>query len=115
MTKEMDRQEPVATSTAFERIGGMVLLIVLAAMSGSAGVVALMTGSLTEGGSRGAPRLTWEWHGIAAHAGGMFLLLVSATLLELALSGLRLRRTLLVLLVIDAAVFIVALAARIAG
>lgn len=105
--------QPERPSSAFERIGGKAILLILAAMSGSTGVIALQTGELAEGGSRSAPLQVNVLHGVAAYTGGAFLLSVSATLLVCALSGFRFRRTLFALLTVNLAAFFAAIAGRI--
>ncbi|WP_056747328.1 hypothetical protein [Acidovorax sp. Root568] len=105
--------QPERPSSAFERIGGKAILLMLATMSGSAGVIALQTGELAEGGSRSAPLQVNVLHGVAAYTSGAFLLSVSATLLVCALSGFRFRRTLFALLTFNLAAFFAAIAGRI--
>jgi len=93
-----NQEKPRSESTAFERIGGKIVLLALAALSSGEGFVALLTGRLVERGSRGAPlRVSSEWSGPAAYAGGAFLVLVGLTL---------------VLLVFDVLAFVVAFATR---
>ena len=99
--------------SAFERIGGKAILLMLAAMSGSAGVIALQTGELAEGGSRSAPLQVNVLHGISAYTGGAFLLSIGATLLVCAVSGFRFRRTLFALLTVNLAAFFAAITGRI--
>ena len=105
--------KPERPSSAFQRIGGKAILLVLAAMSGSAGVIALQTGELAEGGSRSAPLQVNFLHGFSAYTGGAFLLSTSATLLVCALSEFRFRRTLFALLTANLVTFFVAIAGRI--
>ena len=103
--------QPERPSSAFERIGAKALLLLLAVMSGSAGVMALQTGELAEGGLRSAPLKVSVLHGIAAYTGGAFLLSIGTTLLVCALSGFRFRRTLYALLAVN----LVACSAAIVG
>jgi hypothetical protein len=50
-----NQEEPRSESTAFERIGGKMLLLPLAALSSGMGFVASLAGRLTERGLRTAP------------------------------------------------------------
>lgn len=105
--------QPERPSSALERIGGKAILFVLAAMSGSAGVMALQTGELAERGSRSAPLQFNVLQGISAYTGGAFLVSISATLFVCALSGFRFRRILFALLAVNLAAFFAAVAGRI--
>jgi hypothetical protein len=99
-------------STAFERIGGKIVLLALAALSSGEGFVALLTGRIAERGPRSAPLRVSELSGLAAYAGGVFLILVGITLVVLAFRGLRSQRILKVLLAVDVLAFIAAVATR---
>lgn len=108
-----NQEEPRSVSTAFERIGGKMLLLALAALSSGTGFVALLTGRLTERGPRTAPLRVSELSGLAAYAGGVFLVLVGLTLALLAFRGLRSQSILKVLLASDALAFAAAVATRV--
>ncbi len=108
-----NQEEPRSESTAFERIGGKMLLLALAAFSSGTGFVALLTGRLTERGPRTAPLRVSELSGLAAYAGGVFLVLVGLTLALLAFRGLRSQSILKVLLASDVLAFAAAVATRV--
>lgn len=107
-----NQENPRSESTAFERIGGKIVLLALAALSSGEGLVALLTGRLAERGPRSAPLRVSEWSGLAAYAGGVFLVFVGITLVVLTFRGLRSPRILKVLLAVDVVAFVAAFATR---
>ena len=112
--REKAQPETKSTSTAIERFGGAAVLFVLGLLAGASGVAALVTGRLEERGARSDPLRSWELHGVAAYAGGFFLLLVGATMILLALTGLRFKRALAAFLAADLLAFVAAIVARLA-
>jgi hypothetical protein len=107
-----NQKQPTNESTAFERIGGKVVLIALAALSSGAGFVALLTGRLDERGLRSAPLSVSELNGLAAYAGGFFLIFVGITRAVFAFRRLRSQRVLKVLLAADTLTFVTAVVTR---
>jgi hypothetical protein len=107
-----NQENPRSESTAFERVGGKMVLLALAALSSCEGIVALLTGRLAERGTRSAPLRVSEWSGLAAYAGGVFLVLVGITLVVLAFRGLRSPGILKVLLAVDVVALVAAFATR---
>lgn len=112
--REKPHPKTTSTSTAIERFGGAAVLFVLGLLVGASGVAALVTGRLEERGARSDPLRSWELHGVAAYTGGSFLLLVGATMILLALTGLRFRRVISAFLAADLLAFVAAVVARLA-
>lgn len=95
-------------SSRIERIGGAVVLAVLAAFALYVGVSALVTGQFFESGARSNPVAVTPVAGTKAYLAGAFVASVGATLLVLLVARSSLARMLRASLIINAVLFFAA-------